>query len=620
MKRLLFLALAGAALLASIRPAAAQAPNAGVSLILSSRPLLKAPVTDGERSNVLRPIVEQELFTYVLNTAQQAQTVKVQLLADGVEVISSKDQSIGPGKFVPIFWPRAAETPGAKPAELARPVVFRLLDAKGDKLGEDKKLIVDRPDNYLDAELEFIPRRGAEANRLIVTMTPKDNFKGPPCRVQLALDPERIPGLVPGQKKKGVYAGYVTAEKNDKDRFKSLNLIAEDIRLSSDERQRSGVVRIEADGYNRAFTFPTDFPLAGTSSKPQKRGNETLRLNSLPFADPGTPTPVVIEADNLVNREDARLVLEVAPLLTDKKKAAADQFSLVAEFRGERDVQLVFRGGGKDGGLRFVPQVRDWSKSLDLGGLYGSVMLRLRLLDKDGKEREVLDGETGDKTTEVLKTITLDDTPPAVRFEKLPRPAVRTKPFVVEARGIDDESGIRDVVFFLGKIAANAPVPPDAIARPGKQSKKDVWGAELVVPSDARSPQNLSVRFTNNAGLSTTEVIPLEVTDPPPPGVKVARKGSIAGVVMEGERPQKELKVDLLDPAGKVLLSTNTADDGSYVFRDLLPGDYRVASVKTVSNTAGMTPRAGQPALALGEGEEKLGVVIKLWRRPNRVR
>jgi hypothetical protein len=609
MKHLLFIALAGAALLDTSRPAAAQAPNSGVRLILSTRRIDKAPAPDEERSNVLRPNVEQELLTYIQNDGPEAKTVKVQLLADGVEVIPTKDHQVGSGKLVQFPWPHLAEPPAAKPTPLTRPVVFRLLDANGNKLGEDKTLSADRPGNYLDAKPVFIPRRGSESNRLIVKLTPNDKFKGPPCRIQLVLDPERIPSLIAGQKKKGFYAGSVTGEKNE-DGFRSLNLIAEDIRLMADESQRSGVVTVQADGYDRAFTFVADFPASGTASTPGKRGEQTLRLNLPRFVNPHNPVPVVIEADNLKDYEDARLVLEAAPLLADKKEAGNVQFSLLEEFRGERNVQLFFRGNGKNGGLRFVPEVKDWSKNVDLGGLFGSAVLRLRLLDKDGGELEILDGETGNKTKEVRKTVTLDDTPPEVTLVPVSSPIVRGKPIVVEAQGSDEESGIGNVIFFVGKLAANAPLPPDAIARPGKQKDRSTWAAELVVPSDARSPLDVSVRFTNKVGLTTTQATALEVAEPPPPGVKVAKKGSIAGVVMEGERPQKGLNVDLLDPAGKVLLSTKTAADGTFIFKDLVPGDYKLASIKPASSTRGSTRKP----IPLAEGEAKT-IVIKLWRQ-----
>jgi hypothetical protein len=75
--------------------------------------------------------------------------------------------------------------------------------------------------------------------------------------------------------------------------------------------------------------------------------------------------------------------------------------------------------------------------------------------------------------------------------------------------------------------------------------------------------------------------------------------------------PQKGLNVDLLDPAGKVLLSTKTADGGTFIFKDLLPGDYKLASIKPASNTRGST----RDPIPLAEGEAKTGIVIKLWRQ-----
>lgn len=615
MKRLLFLALAGAALLTSIHPALSQAPNARkVRLILRSRPIDQTDRAD-QRANVLRPNIEQEVLTYVQNDEAQAQTIKVQLLADNVEVAASKPHSVDPGKLVQIQWPRVAETPSTKPTDLTRPVVLRLVDAAGDPLGEDRRLTVERPDNYLDASVEFVPRSGSETNRLIATVTPKATFKGPPCRVQLDLDPARIPVLDPGQKKKGVYAGSVRGEKDSEGNFRSVHLAAEDVRLN-EASNRSGVVTIQADGYNRAFAFLTDFPSSGRSSKPDRRGDQTLRLKLDEFADPYNRVPVVIEADNLVEPEDARLLLEVATPVPGKKEAE-EQFNVLAEFRGERDVQLFYRGGGRNGGLRFVPEVRDWSKKLDFGGLYGSVTLRLRLLDKAGAAKEVLDGERGVKVKEVRKTILLDDTPPeGVRLTLVSRAVVRGKPFVVEARGSDPESGIRDVIFFLGRLPAADKLPTNAITVPGKRVNKEggsFWTADLVARSDAPNPLDVSVQFINKVGLSTNQTITVEAIEPTPlPGAKVeVKRGSIAGVVMEGDRPQKGLKVDLLDPSNKILLSVNSATDGTFIFKDLLPGPYRVASVKRSSNTRGVT----RDPIPLAAGEAKTGIVIKLWRR-----
>jgi hypothetical protein len=124
---------------------------------------------------------------------------------------------------------------------------------------------------------------------------------------------------------------------------------------------------------------------------------------------------------------------------------------------------------------------------------------------------------------------------------------------------------------------------------------------------DARPLLDVSVRFTNQAGLSTTEVVPVAVTDPPP-AAKGPKLASIAGTVTEGDRTQKELPVELQDTAGKVLGKTNTDAKGAYLFKDLAAGDYQVSAEKVASATKGVTP------VKLGAGEDKKGVVIKLWR------
>jgi hypothetical protein len=607
-------------------PAMAQAADSKARLILSMKPLNEEELGMRDPSRradawFLRPNVPQELLTYVeIDEPAKKPSVTVQLLAGGVEVASQTLKAVE-AKYTQVKWPRLDAAPnGAAPkrTEFLNPVELRLL-VDGKPAGEAIKLQTYQPRAYLDAK--FRPAEGENGNRLVVEVSPRETDPRflalePPCHVEL------IPNLARyydplSLGKRRIWSGNVLLE----DKSESLLIAAEEVDFRPDARR--SMVSLSADGVGRAFLFEVTAAEPGAAPRlnPTSREN-ILRINAPRFADPSKLVRMTFEADYVKAPADTkRLVLDVLAL-TDKE--GNKHYSRLADFRGNRDMRWFLTGGGRQGGLQLQPDVKDWGQGVDLSGLHGKVTLRLRLLDEKNKSMDVLDTDKEEwKSTPdgVSRTITLDDTPPAVRFEKLPRPAVRTKPFVVEARGIDEESGIRDVVFFLGKIPGNAPVPPEAIARPGRQLKKDgPWTAELVVPSDARSPLDLSVRFTNNVGLYTTEVIPLEVADPPPAGVKVAKKGSIAGVVVEGERPQKGLKVDLVDAAGKVLLSTNTAADGTYVFKDLLPGDYRVSSAKTTSNTAGVSPRPPLPPLALAEGEDKTGVVIKLWRRPSAAR
>ncbi|HTU21202.1 MAG TPA: carboxypeptidase-like regulatory domain-containing protein [Gemmataceae bacterium] len=615
MKRCLPVALAWAVLTAWLYSAKNQPPDPPPRLVLSTEPIDKPPRADADlRPNALRPNITQEILTYLQNDGAEARTVIVQLLAGGVAV-ASRQMEVAPGKLVQVAWPGIPPPPAAavKPpvlTELTPPVAFRLLDAQGRVLGKDVVLEVDRPSYYLDAELEFVPARGEENNRLIATVTPNARFKGPRCRVQMVLDPLRIPGFIVGQKPKGVYAGFVTAARSSDGVARSLFLAAEDIRLRPDAR--NGVVTLQADGYNRAFTFRTTFARSGTKPRPQERSKQSLRLDMAGAADPRKPVRVGIEADNLAQPADARLVLEVLSVIVKSdKEVPSEQFSPLAEFRGERNIQLMFAVGGKRGGLLFRPEVKDWGAELDLGGLHGATTLRLRLLDKDNRPREVLDAESEKTTIEVRKSVMLDDTAPEeVRFEALPPRAVRTLPLTLSASGIDPESDIRDVVFFVGKLPPDAKLPADSVAALGRRARigGKVWSAELPVPTDAPPVLDVSVRFINNAGLSTTRVAQLPVADPPPPRAKVAKLASIAGTVTEGDRTQRALPVELQDPAGKVLAKTETNASGAYLFKDLAPGDYQVSAVKVASDTKGVTP------VKLAAGEDKKGIVVQLWR------
>lgn len=595
-----------------------QSDDGNVHLILSMKPLKPENLAKRDanrRADIwfLRPNVSQELLTYLrIDDPSKKPNVTVQLWAGGVPIASQELKKVEE-KFIRVKWPRSAAGTSSvdKPSELMKPVELRLL-VDGKPSGEAIKLDIYRPKDYL--KCEFLPAEEENRNRLIAKIEPQAKndpmfvSQEPRCRVELILDPDRFSGLASTGAKR-VWSGNLTPLPADGG--EPLHLVAEDARLRPDKRRN--VVTLRADGFDRAFLYDISSTGAAASPAVSEITQALLRLGAPRFAQPSKPVRLTFEADHVADPGSKRLVLDA---LTFVDKDGKRHFNRLAEFEGDRDIRWFFAGAGPDGGLRLTPDVKDWSQEVDLSGFPGKVTLRLRLIDKENIAETVLDTDKEKwdyEAREVSKTIVLDDTPPkAVDFEKIPRPAVRGKPFVVQAGGIDDESGIREVIFFLGKLPPSAKLPPDAIAVPGTPIKKDspIWAAELTAPLDARNPLDVSVRFINNVGLSTTEVTALAVVDPPPPPPKVAKKASIAGVVMEGDRPQKGLKVDLLDAAGRPLLSTTTADKGQFVFKDLAPGEYRVSSVKTASNTRGES----RP-IPLAVGEDKTGIEIKLWRR-----
>src|SRR5262249_46068435 len=148
---------------------------------------------------------------------------------------------------------------------------------------------VARPADYLERPIiEFDP---AKKNLLTVTLQAKSGaFGGPPCRADLVLRPDRIPGLVVGPDKKGTRGGYLVSPGG------RLVLPAEDLELN--ETGKKGLVYLTVDGYQRAFTFSTDFPRGGSLSTPDLIQTPIARLSLSPAANPSEPYPVRLEVDN----------------------------------------------------------------------------------------------------------------------------------------------------------------------------------------------------------------------------------------------------------------------------------------------------------------------------------
>jgi hypothetical protein len=599
------------AVLTSVAPG--QADEGKVRLVLSMKSLQKEPERDPEQRRdvwLLRPNVRQEVFTYLQNDdPSQTPTVLVQLLS-GNDVIASQKVKVEKG-LTPVAWPRpTAPASGTAVAadELKTPAVLRLLDADGQKQLDAIELGISRPSEYLEADIEFLPT----GKRLIATVKAKSKFQSPPsCPVEMVLDTAHLPDLVPS-KRGNEYGGRIARAKGE---GSEAYLVADNVQLRGDKGK--GMVAIRADGYERAFLFDATFARAATPAHGVKADAPFLRISVPPMADPRRPVHVTLEADNVPAAQNKRLVLDRVLVVDRGGKDTQEIFSQLAEFFGDRSERLLFAQGGPNKGLLFQTEVKDWSADLNLRELLGKITLRARLLNDKDEAQTVADVESEDwkKANQVRKTIVLDDTEPEnVRFEKLPAEVTRGKMLSVRASGTDDESDIREVVFFLGQTQPDGKIPPGTATVAGERLKTKggvVWTADLKVPKDQKDPLNVSVRFTNGVGLSTTETAALAAIDPPAPKpkAKAVKKASIAGTVMEGDRPQVGLKVELLN-GGKAVKSTKTKEGGIFEFKDLDAGDYQVSAAKPgVANTK------GSATVKLADKEEKKDVAIKLWRQ-----
>lgn len=594
-------------------PCRAQAADQKLKLRFSD----KANDPEPKEFLTLRPNLAQQIFVYVQNANNTTEEVTVELRAGGNSVPGGvQPVKVEGNKPQRVLFGKPAPAPADKPlvlTPLAGPIDLRLLGDKNAVLDE-VKLDVARPNAYVDVtSIKFDPsEQGGVRNRLIVRLRAKESFAGAPCRVELVLRPERIPGLVPGQKKEGTYAGHLTRAGDD------LVLVAENLKFQSGTEAKNGLVYLSIDGYERAYTFTTSFPREGIASEPQRIDIPILGIVAPAFGVPSAQFAIGVEVDNAKPDEVAELEI-LAVSLNQNEELDQKPISL-ARFNGDRRLNLLFNPVGPNGGLLFKPEIRDWSVEQDLSEVYGKRTFRLRLLDKDGNVIKVRSGAEGEPVEKVERTLVLDASKPEeVKFIDFPKTLLRGSALPLKARGIDPESGILEVVFFAGKPAPDGKLPPNPVAVEGTptDATRTVWAAELPVSTDQKGMFEVSVRFTNQAGLSATETIRIQLVDPPPatpagPGSGAGGKGLketiIEGTVVEGTRAQPNLVVTLRDEKGVAKGTTTTDAKGKFVFKDIPGGTYRISSAKTSSNTK------GEVTVAVPEGQKKSGVEIKLFR------
>src|SRR5262249_29254673 len=101
---------------------------------------------------------------------------------------------------------------------------------------------------------------------------------------------------------------------------------------------------------------------------------------------------------------------------------------------------------------------------------------------------------------------------------------VRGKPLTLYARAHDDDSGIKEVVFFVGKPTADGAIPTGIEGVPGVLAPKDpkargdarapTWLAQVPVPTDKPGKVPVAVQVTNNAGMKTFGTLTIELVEP----------------------------------------------------------------------------------------------------------
>jgi hypothetical protein len=276
---------------------------------------------------------------------------------------------------------------------------------------------------------------------------------------------------------------------------------------------RGGLVYVTVDGWERAFTLRAAFPEAGQPVLLPRIDSPILRLIAPPAANPGAPLPVTLEVDNTGDIPGAYAELGFDRNNDGQYTAEADE---VKSFPGDRRVRLLFGVEASDGCLALKPEVQDWKDEVDASGAFGPRTFRVRLLT-DKKDQPFLDAKRIDGTdlaaalvSEFTEKVVLDGTKPeGVRIVDLPKKeAAPGSLFRLTATGEDLESGIREVVFYLGKPGPNGEAPPGVErVKAQYEEKARVWAAELTAPADPPGPFFVTVQFTNGVGLSASDTV-----------------------------------------------------------------------------------------------------------------
>ncbi|MGL4553197.1 MAG: hypothetical protein ACRC33_18690 [Gemmataceae bacterium] len=152
---------------------------------------------------------------------------------------------------------------------------------------------------------------------------------------------------------------------------------------------------------------------------------------------------------------------------------------------------------------------------------------------------------------------------------------------------------------------------------PGKYylfARRDQTGGKAMMPITVSKPSRADLVAVDPKDIELILEVPPEVKPKEKKKEekkdKEAKKGKISGEVVEGDRFQPGLTVQLIDATtGKVLKTATTDERGEFAFKDVEKGKYALAVVKSASRTkAVVTP------FDLDAGQEKSVGEMKLFR------
>jgi hypothetical protein len=616
------------------------APRAAAQSELRFSPVSDPKGAEGTlRELRLRPHVHTEMFLHIHKPADAPAAAYKAVLYAGKDPVASADvkadKAITAVKFGVAPPPKDGKPAPLPLAETDGPLSIRLLDEKGDKVDE-VEIGVAAPKEYVkpgqpsftlapaSEEKENGDKGNGPRGVLEVTLSALPTFHGStPARVELVLDPERLPYLVPGQKKQGSYAGVLLPGQ-------PLVLRAENLQLKAG-KQDKGLFYVTVDGYARAFSWVSSVSGTNTPSTPQAITGSVVRLQHPSFVKPGDKLPVTVEVDNMPKNAYCSLGL-FRTLVKDEKgqlKAVAGRDGLPHDLAGDRVKLILFSPKGPAGALVFESKVRDHSGVFDTKDLFGMRYLALQMIDKGLEAKAKAKAKKGEKVNPFLQMLDSKNIPalgltkgftrlivePVLLHEggpelvlkvNLPLPPKGELPELSIGAPLplkaltNDPTGVVKAMFFLGKPLPDGKLPPGAIEGDPVPGDPTVWTALLQAPTEKALLLTVGVQVTNGVGEKATKIIKIQLVDPKAPGPAAAAKlATITGKVTEGDRPQAGVPVTLSDDQGKLKGATKTDKTGNYKFEKVAPGAYLVVAARSASKTRGQALVSVPPEVPL---------------------
>jgi hypothetical protein len=475
------------------------------------------------------------------------------------------------------------------------------------------------PASYLRVEdVKFTPAVGARPNRLEMEIAPADIPAGPPVPVAATLPAQRNPDvlrvldanlsgqLTPGGPPQILYAVNTTFTtvlgREGQPRAGLARVFSAGALPVPDTAGANVVITIAADGCERVFTFSGLLPPLGGTVRlnPVSAPRVQVRAKPLPLnpKEPPPPQPPLVGPQPKLEYREPVYASGLDPLPLELEVDNAPDGSTVQIRLGS------VRPDPSSGTPRFVPDVtlplapgeppipakdrsarikfdkgdtlllkgtlKDPAATLPVEVLVGSRVIEARLIGPNGQP---LIGPEGNEVVGRTHVVFDGAKPTGVRILVDPR-LPQGKVLTVRATSDLPVSGVREVKFFVGRPANDAP-PPNAVPVPGVMfdPKANEWRATLPIEG-LKGNQVIGVQFVSKAGQVRADAADVELIDPAE--FNKPQPGSISGRVSDNNFAQPGLKVHLYDATAKWLGDTTTDENGVYEFKNLLPATYFV--------------------------------------------